>query len=324
MNTLYLHNGNQAVKQWIQKKHNDCLVMPCVAVPWYHDGLELSTWQQKIQFANLHQNVVTDLTAADQVSVADMIALSQCFTIIKVCTDYSYDRAHLEDVWNPKTYNYDQWLQASILHLWATDTVWYFNTTIAFPSNSTEPRVFTPGRSGTHVLMAVVNIDNHTHHASQYGDSFLQSERFNELINASKIYSVLRHSLLDQICSDIVNLRFGPVLTYSHNIQSNRELFVNQTLTATQHHIDASLSKLTGFVDCLLALSMFWHKPVHFCIMEDLKPHFDQIPILKNPYDTSTLIDNYQWLADVVSKHYQPAYQRMIQRIQSRCGKTLF
>jgi hypothetical protein len=323
MNTLYLHNGNLAVKQWISQNHPNCLVMPCVSVDWNHDDTQLLTWQQKIQFAQQHGNVVTDLTAADDVPISAMIELAQCFNTIKVCTDYAHDLEHLEDVWSPKTYSHSQWLQASILHLWAANEVWYFNATIVLPGQLGEPIVFTPGRTGTHVLMAVLNLDNYTHHASQHGDNFLHSERFAQLTNASNIYSVLRQNLLDQVCSDIVNLRFGPVLTYADNLESNRKMFADQKLTGTKQHIDTSFVKLTGFVDYLLALRMFWHKPVHFFIMEDLAPHFGQIPIMKNPYDTRVLIDNYQWLQDVVTTEYQPVYQRMIRHIQNLCGKSL-
>jgi hypothetical protein len=319
-NILYLHNGNSAVKHWAEHRYSDYRVMPCVTDEWDIGNKKISLLNDKLEFLKSNNNILFDLTSADTLSNFDLSKLATHCKILKICTTHNYDLANLEEVWKPESYNYTQWLQASMLRFWAADQIIHIKeSTNLLQGTSGTPIVFTPGRCGTHVLMDILKLPTFLHHTS----SLLGTELFTNLINAKEIFSVLRKSFINQVASDTIGNKIAFVLSTNINISQNVEIFKNKNLTITDQEINDSFDKLTSYADILIGLKILWNKKINFCYFEDLSSYFNSISFLKNPYDAKKIITNYNEIEDLILKNYQPAYQKMVNRIDQLFGLSI-
>jgi hypothetical protein len=329
-NILYLHNGNIAVKKWAERKNLTHKVMPCVTDEWNIDNKKISSIDDKIEFLKSNNNIIFDLSSADILSNVDLYRLSVYCKVLKIFTTYTYDLDNLEEVWLPESYTYDQWITASINRVWAADQIIYFKESVnLLADTSVKQLVFTPGRCGTHVLKSIINISEHYHH-----DKVSQSDPtiFTNLTNSMEIFSVLRKSFVNQVTSDAIAFKIKLVLVSKDNTEEETqrkfnkkaEIFKNKNLTLTEQDIQDSFDKIANYADMLISLKILWNKKIKFCYYEDLSDYFDSVNYIKNPYDAKTIITNYNEIKDVVLKEYQPAYQRIMNRIEQSIGLSIY
>jgi hypothetical protein len=314
MSYLLLHNGNQLVKSWAANFYN-CNTTACLVDPWPN----ASCLNQKYQLART-TSICTDLTTADAVDFKELFTAKQSLEIIKVITAYENDLANLEPVWNSE-YNQQQWLISTFSRLSVADHV-VFLQPVVLKCLQTEPAViFTPGRSGTHVLKGITGIHDHLHH---HDDSLLIKNEFLKLINAERILSIMRKQFVDQVISDAISNRYGFMLTTSANFEKNQQSALTwNPFDLSESDYKFTLDKICSYVDLLLGIRMFYHKQIEFSLLEDLHEHFDKITHIKNPYQSQNIISNYLEAVDYCNHEYQPIYNQLLNKIQSVLGTTV-
>ncbi len=321
-NILYLHNGNIAVKQWFERKYSTYKVMPCITDEWDIGNKKILLLDDKIEFLKSNNNIIFDLSSADILSNFDLYRLSNHCKVLKIFTTYTYDLDNLEEVWLPGSYDYNQWITASMMRVWAADQIIHFKESINFSADtSTKPIVFTPGRCGTHVLMNVIKISDYYHHTS-----LLQSgtEMFTNLTNSMEIFSVLRKSFVNQVTSDAIAYNIKLVVTKKEDVSQTAEIFKNKNLTLTDQDVRDSFNKIANYADLLISFKMVWNKKIKFCYYEDLSDYFNSITFIKNPYDAKTIITNYNKIEELVLQEYQPAYQKILNKIEQAIGLSIY
>jgi hypothetical protein len=294
--------------------------MVCLVDPWPR-ATEL---QQKYQLAD-RASVVTDLTAADTFDIKELFNAKCHFKIIKIITSYENDLANLESIWQHE-YTRAQWLFANCTRLSVADQV-VFHQPVKLECLSTEPViVFTPGRSGTHVLTDITGAAVFLHHSFLYNSkNILVEDQFLKIINAKKILSVLRRRFADQLISDAIGNRYGVMLTVPGNLSINQQRALTwepfEILTTDYKH---TLEKLCSYTDLLLGIKMFYNKQIEFSLLEDLREHFSTITHVKNPYRSQDIISNYSEVIDVCDQEYQPMYNQIINKLQCVFGTTIY
>jgi hypothetical protein len=310
MSYLLLHNGNQLVKPWASKFYN-CEQMPCLSDPWPN----ASDLQQKYHLAS-KVSICTDLTTADNFAVTEIFNAKQSLKVVKVITSYKNDCVNIEPIWNT-VYSQQQWLISTFSRLSLADSV-VFLQPIALKSLQTEPAiVFTPGRSGTHVLRDITGIQNHLHH----NNNFLKSTKFLKVVNSKRVLSVLRRQFVDQVVSDAIGKRYGIILTTDRTINYNQQYVSTwEPFALFESDYNYSLEKICSYVDLLLGIKMFYHKQIEFSLLEDLHDHFDKIDHIKNPYQSQDIISNYSAAIDQCNQKYQPIYNLLIDKLQCSFG----
>jgi hypothetical protein len=314
MSYLLLHNGNQLVKSWATKFYN-CTPTLCLADPW-PDAADL---QQKYQLAS-KISICTDLTVADIFDIKDLFKAKQSLEIVKIITSYESDIANLEPVWH-SGFDQKQWLISTFARLSSADRV-VFLQPVSLKSLETEPAiVFTPGRSGTHVLKDVTGAHSYLHHD---GD-LLTGNNFLKVVNAKRVFSVLRKRFADQVFSDAISNRYGVMVTTNNNVKKNQQYISTwEPFALSELNYKHSLEKICSYADLLLGIRMFYHKQIEFSLLEDLREHFDKIDHVKNPYRAQDIISNYSQAVEQCNQEYQPIYDQLINKLQCSFGTTIY
>ena len=284
---LLLHNGNTAVKSWAYSQYPEHTVMPCFTVDWP------SVTEPKINFLKNCKNIICDITSADNIDYMDLCKLKDVFHIIKILSSHENDLDYLEDTWNKDTYDYTQWLQASLLRLCVADEVLYYNhITIPSIGSPTDPIIFTPGRCGTHVLREVAQISEFVHH----NGNLISDPRFAKITNSSKIFSILRRNFFNFTLSQYATKVIGQTLiTTSENLEKNKQIVDRfSPVDITEDEFVDRINSIAAFLDILLALHFLWKKEISLSYYEDLENYYDKIRVLKNPYTPKDLVKNYK------------------------------
>jgi hypothetical protein len=207
-----------------------------------------------------------------------------------------------------------------MLNLWATDQIIFFKESMDLLGATTQsPIVFTPGRCGTHVLLNVLKLSTFMHHNLENNHA-----NIGRLINAEKIFSVLRKNFINQVASDAISNKIKLVVSNKNNLNQHKEIFKNKEISITDQDIADSFDKLARYVDILVALKIFWKKEINFCYYEDLSSYFNSITVVKNPYDNKTIITNYNEVEEKILKNYQLLYQKMLNRIEQTIGLSIY
>ena len=314
MSYLLLHNGNQLVKPWASTFYK-CSPCPCLVERWPN----VNNLSQKYQQA-IDQDICTDLTTADVFDCKELFAAARNFEVVKVITSYENDLANLEPVWD-HGYSKSQWLRSSFVRLIFADKI-VFQQPIVLECLETDPVIiFTPGRSGTHVLKDITGVDNFLHPS---GD-FLMQDRFSTVANAKKILCILRKRFIDQVVSDAVGARYGMMLTTRKSLDENQqEVSVWPQITLSDLDYQYTLSRICNYSDLVLGLKIFYNKKIEFSLLEDLHAHFDKILHVKNPYSAQKIISNYQDAVDTCQQEYQPIYNKIITTLERVLGTHLY
>jgi hypothetical protein len=313
MSYLLLHNGNCLVKPWAVKFYN-CTPTLCLADLWPN----ATDLQQKYQLASA-TSICTDLTTADVFDVKELFNSKQSLEIVKVITAYENDLANLEPVWEDD-YSKEQWLISICSRLSCADRV-VFLQPVALKSLETEPAiVFTPGRSGTHVLKDVTGVQHHLHHHN----NLLTGNNFLKIINSKRVLSVLRKRFVDQVISDAISNRYGIMLTTNDNVKKNQQYISTwKPFAVSELDYKHSLEKICHYADLLLGIRMFYHKQIEFSLFEDLRHHFDKTNHVKNPYRSQDIISNYSQAVEQCNQEYQLIYDQLINKLQCSFGTTI-
>jgi hypothetical protein len=288
--------------------------MVCLVDPWEN----ASTLEQKYQLAS-NTSICTDLTTADAFDVEELFDAKRNLEIIKVITSYESDLANLEPIWHAG-YDQQQWLISTFARLSFANQVVFLHP-VVLNCLQTEPAIiFTPGRSGTHVLRDVTGIHNYLHHY----DNLLKTNNFLKIINAKKILSVLRKRFVDQVISDAIARNYGVMQTTVFNFKKNQQ-YVSTWLPLILSKLDYvySLEKLCSYADLLLGIRMFYHKHIEFSLFEDLHAHFDKINHIKNPYRSQDIISNYSEAVEHCDREYQPFYDQLVGKLQCSFGTAI-
>ena len=281
--------------------------------PWPNvDSLE-----QKCALA-VKSSICTDLTTADTFDLKELLKIKRDFKIVKIITSYENDLKNLESIWDDYTYN--QWLVSIFTRLSSADYV-LFQQSVALDCLQTEPAViFTPGRSGTHVLRHVTGVSDFLHH----NDHILLHDQFLRIINAEKVLSIVRKNFVDQVVSDAIGKKYGNLITTADTFESNQQYFANcEPLTISELDYRSTLEKLYNYADLLLGIKIFYNKQIEFSLLEDLHEHFDAIALVKNPYQVENIILNYSEVVGTCNQEYQHIYDQLIAKLQCIFGINL-
>lgn len=289
--------------------------MVCLNDAW-PDATDL---QLKYQLASA-TSICTDLTTADVFDIKELFNAKKSLKIVKVITTYENDLANLESLWQ-HNYSKEQWLISTFNRLSCADQV-VFQQPVVLPCLQTGPDIiFTPGRSGTHVLRSITNVHNYLHH----NNNLLISNKFPELVNARKIISVLRKKFIDQVCSDAIGLKYGIQVSNRHNIDKNRQITSKwKPIKLSTDDYQSTLEKICSYADLLLGVKMFYNKHVEFSLLDNLQEHFDNIFFVKNPYRSQDIISNYSEAVAVCEQEYQQIYNQIITTLLRVFGTNLY
>ena len=302
------------VKPWFTSRLKNSTTMPCIADSWNQDKTLLDL-DSKIQFAKLNPNICTDITCADCLTVASMVKLKGTFALVKIVTDYESDIANLDPAWNPEKYDQTQWLIASMYGLALSDDLIFWNKPNLPSIQTAPPVIFTTGRSGTHVLREVLNVENYHH----------DSNRFQQLIDAEFIGAVARKSFLKYLLSTEIARQHQLLLTTNDSLQTNQQLVKHwKSIHIGKDACDQLLTTFVNYVDLLLGLFYFYNKSVKFSFFEDLSDHYDSIKIIKNPYHAPDLCANYNAVAELCETTYQPIYENILKKLQLLFGSNCY
>ena len=289
--------------------------MVCLADPW-PDATDL---QEKYQLAST-TSICTDLTTADVFDIKELFNAKQSLEIVKVITTYENDLTNLEPVWR-HDYSKEQWLISTFHRLSCADQI-VFQQPVVLPCLQTGPDIiFTPGRSGTHVLRGITDVHNYLHH----NNNLVMSDKFTKLIDAKKIISVLRKKFIDQVCSDAIGQTYGIVISNKHNIDKKRQIMSKwEPIKLSTTNYQSTLDKICSYTDLLLGVKMFYNKHVEFSLLDNLQEHFNNIFFVKNPYQSQDIISNYSESVAVCEQEYQPIYDQIITTLQRVFGTNLY
>lgn len=306
---LIIHNANGSVKQTIAQEYN---IEPTTTIA------NFETLDSKIKFALANPNSVTDLTFADTVAMSDLHRLKTYYNIVKIITPYEHDLKHLEDLCDTNTFTYSEWVRSCSKYLWACDSViWMHDAQVQKVENNLDPIIFTPGRSGSNVLSSVLNTE-YIHNSEDI------TRTMDDLCCRKKIYSVLPGRFFKFTCSKSITEANELLVTTKKNLQRNIERVKHFKKTAIDKRLlDIHIEDIANFTDILLVMKLLFAKNIAFTKFENLSKYFDQIETIKNPYNHSDLIINYEDAANIADNIYQPIYDCMIDNIIKTNGLTL-
>lgn len=299
-NILLLHNGNAKAKEWGYSLYPDHQIMPCYTVDWPED---------KVNFIAQQNNIICDITSADSINYTELCLLKKDFFIIKILTLYQHDLDNLEDVWDKNIYSYEQWRSASMCRLSVADQIMFYNN-LPFTLNSNQQgeMIFSPGRCGSHVLQEIINVKDIYHH-----DQSLTTEGFDILVNSNKLFSILRKNFFKTVISRFGITTLGQVmLSNKNNIEQNKNVVKQCTpVNIGEETFIAEFNTIATFLDQLLGFKILWNKDISLFYLEELSPHFNKLKILKNPYEASDIISNYEQALEFGEK-YQKLYNLLL------------
>jgi len=279
--------------------------------------------ENKISYMSQHNDLLFDLTAADRIDNLMLAKVKKFCKVIKIFSTFKSDLDHLEDVWKREDYTSSQWTECCSIRNWACDQFlfykWDFSPAL---DQSDEKIVFTPGRSGTHVLMDVLQIRDFIHHNDNLISN--RSNEFNRLLKAKTVFSVLRKELLPQVLSSAIGIKFGIFSTTEENFKEVRDFFIGKTMEIDNTELSTIFNMIAHFVDILLNLRLVWGKDIHFYYLDELTDYFDQITTKKNPYCAETMTTNFDEVKEEVEINLQPIYTGMLNLIQSTINHHIY
>lgn len=317
MSYLLIHNGNNSVSSWAASFF-DCQPLPFFNDDWVFDQRIIKSFHEKVSYLN-SGNFCTSITASEGLDIFHTYKDLKNIKIVKILTSLNDDRNNLDPAWNFKKYNQDQWITNSFFGLSIADQLikWHDFAPIDI-KNDQGHIIFTPGRSGTHILKSLLDV-NFLHH-----DHLSKSLNFSKLMPYQYISSILRKCFHDYALSDTIGEIYGFVITTNDNLSDIQNTIESwQPIIFDESHARRCWEKMTTFLDILLGLKIVYNKKINFYLMEDLKPYYHQIPILKNPYDKKKLILNYDESLEICEK-YQPQYDNLITKIINMIGLTVY
>lgn len=314
MSYLLLHNGNQLIKPWAKKFYN-CDTMPCLTDTWHG----ITDLDLKYAVAR-SKTVCTDLTTADTFNVVELYQAKSTFTILKIITSYENDCNNIEPVWS-KSFDQTQWLVSIFNRLSVADRV-LFQQPVALSCLNNEPKIiFSPGRSGTHVLRDITKTYNYTHH----NESDMSKSEILRIVNAESILGIMRKQFVDQVVSDAISKKYGVMLSRLENINANREIVSKwEPFEINDMDYISTFEKMSSYADWLLGFKMFYNKQIEFSLLEELQEHFEKCSYMKNPYLSKKVISNYDQVVEICSQQYQPFYNQLIAKLQCMFGTSLY
>lgn len=214
-------------------------------------------------------------------------------------------------------YNEHHWLESLFYGLSLSDQILNQDTVTIETSSDDGPIIFTPGRCGTHVVKDITGVEKFLHHDLDT----IHKDVWKQISQSKKIVSVMRRHFVKQVFSDAIASRYGIMITRSQDLKKSQETVDSwHMFEITNTDIIRSLKKLVTFADRLLGLHLFYNKPIEFSTLENLKDHYDQIDVKKNPYRYQDLISNYQWVVDTCDARYQPFYDGIVGKLVERFG----
>lgn len=320
-NIFLIHNGNSLVKSTVAERLK-LKVLPCITADWNINGLVYSTLEEKLFFLHDKQDYVTDVTPADNISYNDLYWLQKQLKMVKVLTSFENDVKNLEPVWS--SYDHLQWKRNICYGLWVYEEIIKFDEISVDEWNipkDQEPVIFTPGRSGSHVLKGVVGIEPYFHH----NDDLFNNENWATLSGSTQIYSILRRNFLSQVLSHhMTNLLGFRMRTLDFNLIENQTLIEKlQPAVIESDTLDETLNFLISFVDYLLFVKMFVNPNIKFTFYEDLHPYYNKIPHKKNPYQAQDYASNIDAVKSIIKVQYDPIYQQALGQINRVVGLAI-
>lgn len=323
---LLIHNGNKTIKPWFANRYQS-QEFPNITDSWMFSN-EVNDLNDKILYLDNYKSVVTDLTPADVICVTDLVELKKNFVFSKVISNFETDSKNLDE--SRTVYNYNHWMESLFYRLSVADNLIWWNN-IAFPSSETNNSlIFTPGRSGTHLLLNILDAssqlaskveqNNFLHHNGQ----LIHQTNFQKLINSKHIYSSLRRSLLKQTLSSAICNQTGiTMLTTKENLEQNKKIVSAWgKLTFVESDCHNTLVSIMNYADILLGLRYFYQKNISFSIFEELSHHMDSVTYIKNPWRYEELFENYDYALSYCQS-YQPFYESIINKISNILGTSL-
>jgi hypothetical protein len=308
---LLLHNGNSTVKN---KFAVISKLTPINTIANY------KTLDSKIQFLKNNPNSVTDLTSADTIEDTELFQLKDFCRVIKIITSYDNDVTCLENVVNVEDFTYSIWLQGLTLRLWAVDEFYWMDQLDLNASNCSEAIIFSPGRTGTHVLADILKLP-YLHHS----ETLFESNNFKKLTNSKNIFSILRINLYPTVISQSIaqNLNFCMTTTTASYNQNLKLIKSSAPFTISETDIKHSLKSIITFINLLLLLKIFYKKSISFTFLEYLTEHFDKINYIKNPYTDTDLVLNTEEVNHIITSKYQSIYSYSINQTIRHCGVSI-
>ena len=321
MNTIFIHNGNVLVKQKLSNLYKNVKILPNIGDTWIIDNKSVDTFEKRVDLLKDSKHACTDLTITEHVNYLEFARLTADINVIKVISTRDSDLLTLDASWNNSDYTESDWLRAVVHMTSLSDSVMFYNSLPVPSSDSVSPIVFTPGRSGTHVLADIINVREIMHH----GDVMFAKDSVNTLINASIIYSTLRESFHSQVMSDVIANRYGVMLTTSANIEHNKRTVLSWTpVNVSDEDIYNSFKKIVSYADILLGMKSIFNKNIKFSIFEHLLQNYSNANFVKNPYLYEDVIANYGEVVSKCSDSYQPVYQKILNRIKQQIGTSVY
>lgn len=321
MNTVYLHNGNTKINEWIKKQHST-RVMPCIDDCWTAGLTKLDTLDQRIEYIKTCSDLVFSVLPSSCINNLLLASLKDCCVFVKIFTTHQYDLENLDPSWDLESYTYSQWVRCCSDRLWLSDRhIYYKWINPKQVCSSIDQVVFTPGRCGSTVLKNVLNLEHLVHHNDQLLDN---KHRFNQLLETDTLCSVLRKDFYAQVCSVTIATQIQLVTTTLSTLTENASIFVGKVVHVTDDSINFTFDQIVHYVDILLALHLLWNKRIRFCYFEDLSPYFESLKTQKNPYITKDIITNYNDMKEKVNLEIQPIYSKILQKIESFVGVNIY
>ena len=219
----------------------------------------------------------------------DLYDISKNFNIIKVITSFFSDICNLDNCWKLDYYSKERYLQNLSYGLVFANEILFLDQ----PDLELESRdryIFSPSRSGSHVLCNLLDDSYKLQHHNQCPDT-LQMIGLDNLVNAEKLSSVIRKNLFEQITSDfIITLLPVTMVTTQKTLDQNTQIVKNtKPGTIDEEFCNYSFFKTLHFLNWFLLFKLVIKKDIKLYYLEDLiadKNNSNTINrrFIKNPY----------------------------------------
>ena len=247
----------------------------------------------------------------------DLYDISKNFNIIKVITSFFSDICNLDNCWKLDYYSKERYLQNLSYGLVFANEILFLDQ----PDLELESRdryIFSPSRSGSHVLCNLLDDSYKLQHHNQCPDT-LQMIGLDNLVNAEKLSSVIRKNLFEQITSDfIITLLPVTMVTTQKTLDQNTQIVKNtKPGTIDKEFCNYSFFKTLHFLNWFLLFKLVIKKDIKLYYLEDLiadKNNSNMINrrFIKNPYKKRDLIVNYDEMKLYVDNNLQPLYNELL------------
>ena len=258
-------------------------------------------------------NTNPDLKLIDQ----ELYDISKNFNIIKVITSFLSDTCNLDNCWELEYYSKEKYLQNLSYGLVFADEILFLDQ----PDLELESRdryIFSPGRSGSHVMRNLSDDSYKLQHHNQCPDT-LQIIGLDNLINAEKLLSVMRKNLFEQIASDFITTLMPAIMNTTQKTLNQNIQIVKNTKPGTidEEFCNYCFFQTLHFLNWFLLFKLVIKKDIKLYYLEDLiadKNNSNMINrrFIKNPYKKRDLIINYDEIKLYVDNNLQPLYNELL------------